>query len=227
MGQGLDPETARRSARVTFGNVTRAREDYRERRRLTSIDHLGQDLKGALRGIRRYPIAALVAVLSLGAGIGATTITLTVRNILFKKAPFGYRDPDQLSRVQIGRPTARSSRSAALSPRRCTRAGRRRSIRTSAARARRRCAKCAPAPASRRSPLRAVTPNLFGMLGVEPMIGQPLPADANSASALLSYRVWQHPLRRTAGCRRPRLLDRQPAVHSDRRHARALLVRRR
>src|SRR5262245_132149 len=82
VGQGVDPDTARRSAHVTFGNVTRAREDYRERRRLSALDHLGQDLRGALRGIRRYPIAALVAVLSLGAGIGATTVTLSVRNIL-------------------------------------------------------------------------------------------------------------------------------------------------
>ena len=191
VAQGLDPETARRSARVTFGSVTRTREDYRERRRLTAIDHLGQDLKGALRGIRRYPIAALVAVLSLGAGIGATTITLSIRNILFRKAPFGYRDPGQLTRVQVGRPespiqpigspvpSALYSRwQALLDPNiggsapetvREVRSGT--SLETVA--------------------VRAVTPNLFGLLGVEPIIGQQFSRDANSTSAILSHRVWQ------------------------------------
>ena len=37
-------------------------------------------------------------------GIGATTVTLTVRDVIFRKAPPLYREPAQLSRVQIGTP---------------------------------------------------------------------------------------------------------------------------
>src|ERR1051325_8590306 len=63
---------------------------------------MGQDLRGALRAIARYPIAASVAVLSLALGIGATTATLTVRNVVFHKPPPLYRDPARLSRIQLG-----------------------------------------------------------------------------------------------------------------------------
>jgi putative ABC transport system permease protein len=57
--------------------------------------------------MRRYPIAALVAILSLGFGIGATTVTLTVRDTIFRKAPPLYREPANISRVEAGTPTNR------------------------------------------------------------------------------------------------------------------------
>src|SRR6266850_5354472 len=68
------------------------------------LDHLRQDVRSAVRGITRYPIAALVAVLSLAGGIGATTATLIVRDVVFRKPPALYRAPDQLSRLQVGSP---------------------------------------------------------------------------------------------------------------------------
>jgi hypothetical protein len=87
MRDGLDPETARHNARAAFGNVTAAREQFYERQRWPWLDHLRQDVRGAFRAMRRYPIAAFVAILSLGFGIGATTITLTVRDMILRKAP--------------------------------------------------------------------------------------------------------------------------------------------
>jgi len=68
------------------------------------LDHLRQDLRGAVRSATRYPIAALVAVVSLAAGIGATTVALTIRNVVFHKPPPLYQRADQLSKVQVGRP---------------------------------------------------------------------------------------------------------------------------
>jgi len=44
-------------------------------------DNLIHDVRCAARNMRRYPVASLVAILSLGAGIGATTVTLTVRDL--------------------------------------------------------------------------------------------------------------------------------------------------
>ena len=41
---------------------------------------------------------------SLAGGIGAATVTLTVRDAVFRNAPPLYRHPEQLSRVQSGRP---------------------------------------------------------------------------------------------------------------------------
>ena len=86
--EGMEPGQARDAARRAFGNVTRAEERFYERSRLLWIDRLRQDVRCGLRNIRRYPVAALVAVVSLAGGIGATTVTLMVRDILFRKARF-------------------------------------------------------------------------------------------------------------------------------------------
>src|SRR5882672_10576319 len=67
------------------------------------MDRLRQDAQGAIRSIVRNPIASVVAVLSLAAGIGATTATLTIRNIVFRNPPPLYQQPEQLSKIQTAR----------------------------------------------------------------------------------------------------------------------------
>ncbi len=67
-------------------------------------DNLIHDVRCAARNMRRYPVASLVAIFSLAAGIGATTVTLTVRDIIFRRPPPTYQQPEQLSRIQIGSP---------------------------------------------------------------------------------------------------------------------------
>src|SRR5262245_27804025 len=63
---------------------------------------LSQDLRAAVRRVRRYLVAATIAIISLAAGIGATAVTLTIRDVVFRKFPVLYREPAQLSQVQIG-----------------------------------------------------------------------------------------------------------------------------
>ena len=103
---GADPGTARRRAHLALGNTTRARERFYEGRRVLWLDHAWQDVRGAFRGMRRYPISAAVAILSLAFGIGATTVTLTVRNVLFRKPPPAAR-PTRRLRILLSR-TSRS-----------------------------------------------------------------------------------------------------------------------
>ena len=80
---GLNEDEARVAARRTFGNVTVVRERFYEARRLLSVDRLAQDIRCAVRNLRRFPVTTAVAVASLAAGIGATTVTLMVRDVLF------------------------------------------------------------------------------------------------------------------------------------------------
>ncbi len=54
--------------------------------------------------MRRYPVASLIAILSLAVGLGATTVSLTIRDVIFHRPPATYQQPDQLSKIQIGSP---------------------------------------------------------------------------------------------------------------------------
>src|SRR5215207_1991918 len=70
---GLAPEIARRTAARQFGNITALKEQTRDMWTFPSFESVVQDLRYALRTLRRAPAFALVAVLVLAIGIGATT----------------------------------------------------------------------------------------------------------------------------------------------------------
>src|SRR5258708_33839449 len=85
--EGLSPDEARAAAHRRFGSVIAANERFYESRHWLWWDHVRQDVHAAARSVKRYPLSALVAVLSLGAGIGPTTMTLIVRGVIFHKPP--------------------------------------------------------------------------------------------------------------------------------------------
>src|SRR5262249_11413561 len=60
-----------------------------------------QDVRYAARLLRRNPLFALTATLSLAIGIGANTTTFTIANALLFKPPPGVVEPDRL--VDVGR----------------------------------------------------------------------------------------------------------------------------
>src|ERR1700751_3142281 len=93
--RGMKPEEARYAARREFGGVEQAKELYREQRGLPALDMLLQDLKFALRGLMNKPGFAIVAILTLALGIGATTAVFSVVDrILFRSLP--YPEDDRL-----------------------------------------------------------------------------------------------------------------------------------
>ena len=100
---GSSPDDARRAAERNFGNVTTVREQFYESRRWMWFDRLRQDLRDATRSLMRYPIASTVAILSIAAGIGVTAATLTIRDVIFRNPPPAYGDPARLSEVRVGR----------------------------------------------------------------------------------------------------------------------------
>jgi predicted permease len=90
---GLASEIARRTAARQFGNVTALKEQTRNMWTFPSFESLVQDLRYALRTLRRGPGFALVAVLVLAIGIGATTAMFSlVDTMLVRGLPYPHAD---------------------------------------------------------------------------------------------------------------------------------------
>ena len=92
---GVPRAEAERRARIEFGSMEGCKERCREERGLRWPDELRQDLRFALRGLRRNPGFAVVAVLTLALGIGVNTAMLTVAESVLRR-PLPYRDPARL-----------------------------------------------------------------------------------------------------------------------------------
>src|ERR1041385_3390088 len=70
VAEGLDPGEAQRQARRSFGSVEVVKEESRDARGTTFVDHLARDTRHAARRLRRDWRFTAAAVLILGLGIG-------------------------------------------------------------------------------------------------------------------------------------------------------------
>jgi predicted permease len=93
--RGVPEEEARRRALAEFGSVAARTKECRDAVGLRLLDELRGDVSYAFRLLRRSPAFTLVALLSLGLGIGANTAIFTlIDTVLVKTLP--VEDPQRL-----------------------------------------------------------------------------------------------------------------------------------
>ena len=91
LASGLSPEEARRRANLAFGGLEQVKQDCRETRAENHVQDFLRDFQFAFRSLARDRRFALVAVLALALGIGATTVMFSVLYSVVVD-PFPYRD---------------------------------------------------------------------------------------------------------------------------------------
>jgi predicted permease len=92
---GMSRDEARYAALRALGAASQIKEECRDTWALRSFDVLMQDLRYGIRTLRKSPVFALVAILSLGFGIGANAAVFSIINQLLL-AHLGVADPDRL-----------------------------------------------------------------------------------------------------------------------------------
>src|SRR5688572_8786352 len=92
---GMPRGEAELMARRQFGSPLRVREASRDVKMMRWLDDGVRDVRHGLRMLRRTPVFATVAILTLALGIGATTAILSiVYGVLLRPLP--YPRPDRL-----------------------------------------------------------------------------------------------------------------------------------
>jgi putative ABC transport system permease protein len=92
---GTDPVQARRQALIELGGNEQVKASVREARHGAVLDSLLNDIRFALRMIRRSPGYAAIVVVTLAIGIGANTALFsTIKALLLSQLP--YHEPERL-----------------------------------------------------------------------------------------------------------------------------------
>lgn len=197
---GMTQDDARRTTRLEFGGMAQIKEDCRESRGTLWVSSVLQDLRFALRQLRKSPGFAITAILTLSLGIGASSAIFNVIDAVLLR-PLPYPDQDRLvSPVMIGRTgdTMRSSYLSYLDVRAQQRtfdalAGYHTFDRVNL-----------EGPSGSEA-LRAVksTDNFFDVFGVRPLLGRTyLPGEEQPGKdnvVVLSYEVWKSSFAGDAG----------------------------
>src|SRR6185295_900097 len=96
-----EPEReARLLAVKSFGNRAQLAEASRSTWSFGSLERIAADVRFASRGFRRTPLFAVVAMLTLGLGVGANTAIFSLVDSALLR-PLPYPEPDRLVTLDI------------------------------------------------------------------------------------------------------------------------------
>ena len=99
--EGASPSAALAAARRQVGNVGRLREESRDAWTIPGLEIFIQDLRYALRGLRRSPGFTATVILTLALGIGANaTMFAVIDQMMFRPAPYLHA-PAEVNRIYL------------------------------------------------------------------------------------------------------------------------------
>jgi putative ABC transport system permease protein len=108
IAEGMDPVAAHRQASLEMGGVEQVREEVRSMRSGQWMEQFWQDVRYALRMLRKAPGFAALAVITLALAIGANTAMFSVINgVLLQSPPFS--DPAHVMVVLQKQPNGNSN----------------------------------------------------------------------------------------------------------------------
>lgn len=92
---GLSPEDARYAAQRALGNRALVKEKVHDMWRWAALERVAQDVRYALRTLRKNPMFAIAAILILTLGVGANSAIFSLANAVLLR-PLPFHDPDRL-----------------------------------------------------------------------------------------------------------------------------------
>src|SRR5829696_6584090 len=189
---GMSPPEAREKAMRSFGNINKAVDAAYEVKGGGLLETLAQDIRYGLRMLAKHKAFTSVAVITLALGIGANTAIFSVVNELLLR-PLPFRDPERIVMLWEVTPEGRHQNTTSRANFRSWR-DQSTSYQNVAAFTDQRFNLTGDGEPEELS-VQFATPELFKVLGVEPLIGRTLlPEDAEAGKppvAVLSYGLWQ------------------------------------
>jgi putative ABC transport system permease protein len=193
IAQGQSSADAWRSARLDFGNAALAKEQSRHSWGFPSLESVLQDLRFAVRQLRRQPGFTAAVVLTLGLGIGANVAIFSViYSVLVRPLPF--KDSGRLLIIRKQNPPRSWVRNAISPHEFLAWHDQTTTFDDMAAYTSRSCV-LNNGKAAEEDPCEIITANLFSVLGVAPAQGRSFAAEEDgpgrSRTVILSYGLWQ------------------------------------
>jgi predicted permease len=98
LASGMTREEAVRAARISLGSVAATKDAVRDVGWESRLESIWQDVRHALRGLRRAPAFAAVAIVTLALGIGINTAIFSIVNgLLLRTLPVA--EPERLALI--------------------------------------------------------------------------------------------------------------------------------